>query len=132
VRTTTIKVNHIDSSIMVRTAHPTSLDPGYELLSQTCDLPQRRGDAETQRKYFSAAKLAKMRNTYKTKITLSFALFAFFAAKDILKVFSASQRLCGEIIFLYPQIIPRLCFAASTHETINPERLRVSADHGKE
>jgi len=77
----------------------------------------RRG-AETQRKYFSAAKLAKMRKIYKTKITLFFALFAFFAAKDILKVFSASPRLCGEIIFLYPQIIPRLCFAASRHESI--------------
>jgi len=37
-----------------------------------------------------------MRKIQKTEITLLFALFAFFAAKNILKVSSASSRLCGE------------------------------------
>jgi hypothetical protein len=42
---------------------------------------RRPGGAEEE--YFSAAKPAKMRKIKKTIIKLLFALFAFFAAKDI-------------------------------------------------
>jgi hypothetical protein len=65
--------------------------------------PQRRKERKvkddfihhkgTEKKYFSAAKLAKMRKINNHN-KVFFALFAFFAAKDILKF---PLCLCGEI-----------------------------------
>jgi hypothetical protein len=57
-------------------------------------LYNRRG-AEYAEKIFFCRKTRNNTQNLKNKITLFFALFAFFAAKDVLKVVSASSRLCG-------------------------------------